>query len=153
MTYQDCVNKYGPIANGVWTDESKWCVVYKPPQWFVNQVVNTVTGFPCVHIYLNKDMVDPLDKVLALLYSKGLHTELKTFDGCVNQRDVRGDPGKPSTHSYGLGLDLDAHDNQLGTSGSFSQEFLQCWKDCGFDVGAWFHSRKDPMHFSLAWEH
>ena len=148
---KDAKLKYGEIVNGKWVNESKWMVVYKPPQWFQDKVLNSASGKPCKSIYLNKDMLKPLDLALADIKALGLDSELKTFDGCFMIRSVRGDPNSPSTHSYGLAIDFNAKDNPLGGVVQFSEQFLNCFKSHGFACGANF-KRKDGMHFSFAWE-
>lgn len=145
----DCISKYGAIGDGKWADETHWCELFVPPtglNW-----INSATGAPVVHIYCNSDMRDALAAALERIIHRGLVDQLKTFDGCLMVRDVRGEPGKPSTHSYALAIDINASTNRLGTEGDMSEELVACFTDSGFTWGGNF-SRKDCMHFSFAWE-
>lgn len=147
-TDEEAKFRYGPIIDGVWNQESKWMTVYNTPDWFQFQVINSATGKPCIKIYMNKDMVDPLNEALRLVKERGLQSELRTWDGCWMVRDIRGIPGKLSTHSYGMALDFNAKWNALGQPPQFSSEFVQCFKDAGFVWGGDFR-RLDGMHFQF----
>lgn len=155
-TVEDAIKRYGvitPAANGQpakWSDEYKWMVLFNTPDWFQTQV-NGMDGKPCRRIYLNKDMAQPLTTALGLVKDRGLETQLKTFDGCFNIRFVRGTTDQPSTHTYGLALDLNAGENPLNGTPTFSSEIIACFTDAGFTWGGNF-KRKDGMHFSFAWE-
>jgi len=115
-------------------------------------------------IYCNKNLVLPLKRALTSLIEQGLHTELKTYDGCFNVRPIRGyesqfkklmNEGKIedastflSTHSWGMAIDLNASWNKLGAIPTLSREFVNCFKKEGFKWGGEF-SRKDGMHFQI----
>ena len=148
---QDAKSRYGEIINGVWADEAKWMVMFTPPSWFSLQVINSATGKPTGRIYMNKDLVEPLTDALRNLVMAGCYEELKTFGGCFIIRDVRGMPGKPSTHSYGLALDFNEQEMPLGAASKWSDAFVKAFTDAGFTWGGNF-KRLDPQHFSLAWE-
>jgi hypothetical protein len=112
------------------------------------------TGKPVRHILCNADMHIPLLNALQAVKAQGMGDLLKTFDGCFNIRAVRGS-SLFSTHAYGLGIDINAEENPLGSHrGGFYDHpaFVKCFTDQGFDWGGGFHGRKDPMHFSFAWE-
>lgn len=150
MTLQDAVLKYGAIQNGIWPQESDWCVfAMSPPEltW-----INSATGKKVSHIYCNRDIKDPLEKALQNVVQRGLNDELKTFDGCFQIRCVRGCPNDLSTHAYALGIDVNAAENVLGSQGNMSPELVACFTDEGFNWGGNFQTRKDPMHFSRGWE-
>jgi len=148
LTAKEAEVRYGKIENGKWANEAQWCVVFKTPDWFAKQVVNTNTGKSCTKIYMNKDMVPMFQKALDLLVQRGCSGELKTVDGCYNIRMVRGSMSATSYHSWAAAIDLNAAENPLGGPVKFSKEFLQCFKDAGFTLGAEF-SRVDGQHFSL----
>lgn len=149
ISFEDAVKKYGPITDGVWTGETSWCVMVEIPSALVEGWINSATGHATHHIYCNKDMADPLHKALQNVIDRSLLSELKTFDGCYEIRDIRGIPGKFSTHAYALAIDLNAATNKLGTSGDIHPGLVQCFKDSGFLWGGDFH-RCDPMHFQVA---
>jgi hypothetical protein len=147
---QDCIAKYGAIEGGKWADEAKWCILLEVPieiQW-----INSATGKRANHVYCNKDMGSALKDALDNVVGRGLAGQLKTFDGCLMIRDVRGEPGHPSCHSYALAIDLNAATNKLGQEPTLSMELVKCFTDAGFSWGGSF-KRKDGMHFSCGgWE-
>lgn len=110
-------------------------------------------------IYCNKDLVKPLETAFANLIKTGCVNELKTWDGCFNIRKKRG-LNSMSLHSWGLAVDVNASSNPLGLTREqivakgltpFSEEFLQCFRDAGFNCGADWKSRPDFMHMELAY--
>ncbi len=148
LSFEEAISRYGQIVNGVWNDEFKWCVSYplRPEITLLNS-----EGKIQKNIYCNKDIVNALDSGFKNAIDRNLSSQLSTFDGCFMIRDVRSEPGKTSTHSYACALDFNAATNRLGTNGDMSQELAQCFIDVGFSWGGNFN-RKDPMHFSCAWE-
>ncbi len=109
-------------------------------------------------IYCNRDMVAPLTQAFTNLISRGFVSELKTWDGCFNIRKKRG-LSSMSLHSWGLAVDMNSSDNGLGKTYNqliaegkkpFSENFLQCFRDAGFDCGADWKSRPDRMHVQLS---
>jgi hypothetical protein len=101
------------------------------------------------NITCNKDFVEPLKKALKCLKDKGISDELKTWDGILNIRPIRGGSSW-SLHSWGLAVDVNAAENPLGGSSKLSSQFVQCFKDQGLDWGGDWTGRKDPMHFQLS---
>lgn len=150
-TLEECLARYGPIIDGKWVNEPVWCMRIVVPTAISIRVVNTLTFQPWTHVYCNQDMAEPLEAAFATILSRGCLGELQTFDGCFSIRDVRGEPGHPSAHSYALAIDLNAKRNPLGGVSSWSDAFVKCFTDQGFSWGGNF-SRRDPQHFSLAWE-
>lgn len=151
LTFKDAETRYGQIIDGKWGNEGLIMVVWAVPSPISASWINSATGKPTTHIYCNRDIINPLDNAIKDIIAKGLISELKTFDGCFSIRDVRGEKGKPSCHSYGLAIDINAATNRLGTPGDLSPELVKCFTDAGFDWGGNF-KRKDPMHFSWAYE-
>jgi len=141
--------KYGVIENKIWADEPKWMVLLKIPKEI--SVVADYTTKIQTKIYLNKDIIDPLNQVFTNLIKNNLQKELKIFSGCFCIRDVRGFPGILSAHAYGLALDWRGSEMPLGANSLWTPEFVKTWKDIGWSWGGDF-SRKDPMHFSYCWE-
>lgn len=148
MTREEAIEKYGPIEDGAWANEAECC-----------EIVSVPTGLEgwqksdgqVRHIYCNKDMSAALTAALRNVVVRGLADQLKTFDGCLMIRSVRGHPEQMSTHSYALAIDINAATNALGTEGDMSDELAACFTDEGFSWGKLFH-RADPMHLSFAWE-
>lgn len=140
--------KYGKIENGIWADETKYCGLVHIPDDISKGWINSATGLPTTHVYCNSDFGEVLFKCLSNVESRNLLSELKTFDGCFCIRDIRAVPGKPSMHSWGCAIDINASENQLGHPTSFSPEFIACFTDEGLTWGGRF-KRTDPMHFSF----
>lgn len=151
ITIENAKTRYGEIKDGKWTNESKWMVICVIPDNISTIWINSASGQPTRRIYINKDAKEPLLKALQNLKDNKLENELKTFDGCFNIRDVRGEPGKPSCHSFGLAVDLNAKENGLGKTPKLSKEFVKCFTDAGWTWGGNF-KRLDGMHFSYGWE-
>lgn len=136
ITADDCLKKYGVPTGG-----SGYMTT-----WIPDDVLRK--GAVPGNIFCNKDLVKPLRQALTNLVARGLITELKTWDGCFNIRNVRGGTSW-SLHSWGISVDVNAAENPLGKIPVLSPEFVKCWKDAGFDWGGNFR-RLDGMHFQLA---
>jgi hypothetical protein len=143
-TRQELEAKYGVPIGCNWGGESKFMTMYTLPATIFNWI-NTATGKPLKRIYLNRDMMQPLDQALNNVFKRGLIDQLKTFDGCFMVRPIRGVPNAWSIHSYGLAIDINAADNKLGEEPTMSPELVQCFKDAGFSWGGDF-KRRDGMH-------
>jgi hypothetical protein len=105
-------------------------------------------------VYCNKDLVKPLTQAFTNLIERKLVGELKTWDGCFNNRPIRGFEKKLaasylSLHSWGLAIDVNAAWNGLGKGPQLSPAFVKCFTDAGFTWGGTF-KRKDGMHMELA---
>lgn len=99
-------------------------------------------------LYCNRDIIGPLTAAFTNLISRGLVSELRTFDGCFNIRKQRG-AQSASLHSWGVAIDVNAAWNGLGKVPVLSPEFVACFTDAGFDWGG-IWKRQDGMHFQLA---
>lgn len=153
---EKAIERYGAIdfASKHWAQQSHWIVMYDIPPFSFPNLHVLDTPIRCTHIAINKDMFDPLDAAMRAIIKAGCAKELRTFDGCLNIRPVRGTQHAPSTHSYGLGIDWNQATNQMGSTltTDLSPELIKCFTDQGFSWGGNFRHRKDPMHFSYAWE-
>ena len=152
MNQDEIVAKYGPIVldkngNPSFQREKDFMVVVNVEVFNMPWDVSASSKYPN-HIYMNKDMVPHFAAAMQNIKSRCRTSELKTFDGCFNPRKQRGSNDMWSAHSWGMAIDLNAAENQIGTPGKLSQGFVKCWTDAGFYWGGNFF-RKDPMHFSL----
>ena len=85
--------------------------------------------------------------VFADIVAKGLQKSVKTYGGCYNWRMKRG-ASKPSTHSWGIAIDLNARTNGMGTAGDMDPKLVALFEAYGFFCGGrWSGASKDPMHF------
>jgi D-alanyl-D-alanine carboxypeptidase len=94
------------------------------------------------------ELIAPLlQTVFADIVSKGLQGSVKTYGGGYNWRMKRGQT-KPSTHSWGIAIDLNARTNAMGTPGNMDPALVAVFEGCGFTWGGrWPGANKDPMHF------
>lgn len=79
----------------------------------------------------------------------GLKDKVKNYGGIYNKRPIRRFPKFPSTHSWGIAIDLEPQLYPLGSKKRFAPEIVQIFKDHGFYYGGDFRMRRDPMHFQL----
>ncbi len=151
LTYEEAVERYGLIENGVWKEERQWMdFAFMPEGLKMFHAGHYGNKYKTVRkIYCNKDMKPALEQALRNIRDRGLAGELKTFGGCFNIRTVRGSD-KLSTHSYGLAVDINSESNGLGQEPTMSAELVKCFTDEGFTWGGNF-KRKDGMHFEYAW--
>lgn len=145
LNLSEAASRYGEIVNGLWPDEGKWCSFLDIPP-AITGWMNSMTKAPVTRIYCNNDMHAPLFLALTNVVSRNLVAQLRSFDGCYQIRCVRGRDAL-SWHSYGLAIDMDAADNQMGTTGDLTPGVVACFTDAGFIWGGDFKSRTDPMHF------
>lgn len=88
-----------------------------------------------------------LQNVFADIVAKGLQKSVKTYGGGYNWRMKRGQ-SKPSTHSWGIAIDLNARTNAMGTRGDMDPALVALFEGYGFTWGGrWSGANKDPMHF------
>lgn len=81
------------------------------------------------------------------LVETGLGNELKTFDGCLAVRYIRGGD-MWSTHSWAIAIDLNARFNRFGqTDFEMTTDLAKCFQAVGFVWGADFTGKPDAMHF------
>lgn len=139
----------GKFLGGTWADSIHWLkkleLSVQERQFFIN----AFTKKPMKELWVNADMVEPLEAALTNLRQANCLQEIKTFDGCFNIREIRGVAGKMSTHSYALAIDLNASQNPLGAPSQWSQDFVKCFTSVGFIWGGDF-KRVDAQHFQWA---
>jgi hypothetical protein len=139
--------KYGPPDHD---HIVKYCTVW--------QVQSDFPWFPVHSFLVNKDFKDLLFKAFTELEAAGLHTEIKTFDGCYNDRSVRGS-NSTSLHAWAAAIDLNAalnpmipHAENLTPDqrlGKWSKAFVDTMTGAAIFFGGFFHHRADSMHFAL----
>jgi hypothetical protein len=63
-------------------------------------------------------------------------------------RPIRGSQ-KPSNHSWGLAIDINAPANPMGATfrSDMPPAMIAMWWQCGFFWGGWYRMRPDAMHF------
>lgn len=135
---QTILLKYGPPDA---TYQAKYCAMWDVQKEF--------PWFPAKRMFINNDFKAQLQEAFTVLQAAGVHTEIKTFDGCYNDRSVRGRDSK-SLHAWGLAIDLNASVEKLSQSDThWSEQFISIMEASGIYWGGRWISRKDPMHFAL----
>jgi len=121
--------------------QSKYCIL-----WMI-QI--DFPWFPKERIFINKDFKNKLYAAFKELEAAGLHTEIKTEDGCFEIRKVRANANLTSLHSWAMAMDLNAAAEKLGqVKTNWSPEFIAIMTKYVF-WGGNFHDRHDNMHFAL----
>lgn len=80
----------------------------------------------------------------------GLADQFKEFNGIYARRAIRGQASHPSTHSWGIAVDMGVSHFPLGSLKRMPDGIIKAMQAAGFFYGGDFKSRKDPMHFQLA---
>lgn len=141
LSSTDCIRAWGSPKP---ENEAKYMALWDIPQ-SINDAIPALPN----RLYCNRLMVAPLEQAFRLLIARGLHHEIKTYDGCFNVRRKRGLTSW-SLHSWGVAIDLNAAWNGLGKTPQFSGDFARAWEESGFDWGGrWQMPRTDGMHFQL----
>ncbi len=121
--------------------------------------VRTFNGKPFTSIEGHRLLAEPLKMALRLVCERGLARELKTYDGCFNIREMKSG-NRLSVHSWGLAVDFNARTSPFQNRKSptwpdmvtdFSDDFVRCFTEAGFEWGGLWNSIYDPMHFQLPW--
>lgn len=147
-TLKDATSRYGAIQDGKWNDERKFMGIVCVPASISPYLINTATGQPTKNIYVNIDLAPALVMAFRLIEERGLQSRLKSYDGCLNIRTIRGS-GILSTHAYGLAIDINAKGNGLGETPTIDPDLVKCFTDAGWSWGGTFR-RLDGMHFQIA---
>lgn len=132
------IEKYGEPSAAY---QSKFCTI-----WEIQKEFN---WFPAKKILINKDFKEKLQQAFAEIEKAGIQGEIKTFDGCYNDRSVRGKSSK-SLHAWAAAIDLNASTEKLSQNNThWSDKFISIMENSGVYWGGRFKNRKDNMHFSL----
>ncbi|MDQ6482241.1 M15 family metallopeptidase [Dyadobacter sp. LHD-138] len=144
-TQTQLIAKFGNPYTARAKFEKKWMELWDIPQ----EINDAIPALPN-KIYVNYLLIAVLESTFRELIARGLHKEIRTFDGCFNIRPKRGSSGI-STHAWGISIDLNATWNPFRGKVTWSKEFLDAWRKNGWICGAdWSATSKDGMHFQ--WE-
>lgn len=132
----DCLKKYGEPSRS-----NAFMTLWDVPS-------DLEIGVIPKRIYCNRDLVKPLQNAFINLISRGYaESELLTWDGCFNIRQMTGGTGY-SLHSWGIAVDVNAFENGYGKTPKLSSGFVECFTDAGFDWGGEWRT-PDGMHFQI----
>lgn len=130
--------------------QAKFCEVWDIQKDFpwTKDITNSVTGQPWKRVLINKEFKFKIFRAFQNLHKAGCHTEIKTFDGCYEARQVRGRDSK-SLHAWAMAFDLNAASEKLAQEKTnWSAQFLSIMRAAGIFCGADWKGRKDSMHFA-----
>ena len=97
----------------------------------------------------HKLVVENFQKAFEDIKAAGFEEQVKNYSGIYARRSIRGFGSHPSTHSWGIAIDLEAEKYPLGSNKRFPDPVVQVFRNAGFFYGGDFRSRKDPMHFQF----
>lgn len=93
--------------------------------------------------------VDNFVGALTAIKDAGLEPLVLRYGGIYANRVKRGQ-AHPSTHAWGIAIDLEPQRYPLGSDSRFPDAVVDIFKRFGFFYGGDFEGRPDPMHFQLA---
>jgi hypothetical protein len=110
-----------------------------PLAWDTSQSVSSIR--------CHKLIAPLIEEVFRQIVAQGLKRSVKTYGGGYVYRPKRG-AVKPSTHSWGIAIDLNPTTNAMGGAGDMDPRLVALFEDFGFVWGGrWAGRNKDPMHF------
>lgn len=127
------------------------------PEWESEHMARAALPFPIplswdtskhvTSIYCHKLVAPVFEAVFSEISARDMAHTIKTYGGCYNYRAKRNGV-KPSTHSWGIAIDLNPNTNAMGTTGDMDPTLVDLFKTYGFVWGGvWAGRSKDPMHF------
>lgn len=127
------------------------------PKWESERMVKAALPFPVplswdtgksvTAIRCHKLIAPLLEEVFRRIAAEGLKRAVKTYGGGYVYRPKRGQV-KPSTHSWGIAIDLNPNTNAMGSVGDMEPRLVALFEAHGFVWGGrWSGRFKDPMHF------
>lgn len=105
---------------------------------------------PVNHARCHKLLVENFQRAFEAIKTAGLQNLVTHYAGIYAKRSIRGHEGHPSTHSWGIAIDLEPGQYPLGSPKRFDERIVKIFQLAGFFYGGDFKSRKDPMHFQFA---
>lgn len=110
-----------------------------PLSWDTSQSVSSIR--------CHKLIAPLMEEVFRRIAAQGLRSAVKTYGGGYVFRPKRSGV-KPSTHSWGIAIDLNPNTNAMGTAGDMDPRLVELFEGLGFVWGGrWTGRGKDPMHF------
>lgn len=123
--------------------EARYLVVFELP-YPLRFAGKTVVRARC-----HRALVDNFRAAFLAVAAAGLEDEARDYGGIYARRNARG-LAKPSTHSWGIAIDIEPARYPLGSSKRLPDGVVQAFAAAGFVYGGDFRGRKDPMHFQFA---
>lgn len=127
------------------------------PNFVQNNIVTMVLPYPLLfnneYVYktqAHRLVVPSFRQVFNAILEAGLSDEAREYGGIYCPRGIRGHISHPSTHSWGIAIDLNPTKFPLGSTERQNIVIQNIFKAAGFTYGGDFSSRKDPMHWQFA---
>jgi hypothetical protein len=141
VTYDEVLAKYGDPTKLDF--EAQNIVSFNLPYALI------YVGQPVLHTRAHKLAVPAFTGAFQRIKDLGLVGQAAEYGGIFAIRAIRGHASHPSAHSWGCAVDLCPSQYPLGSTKRFPSEIIDAFAFFGFTYGGDFHSRLDPMHFSL----
>jgi len=149
--YQAVRDTFGDILKYIRDDGSL------DPKWEARHMVKAALPFPIPlawdtrieisSIRCHKLIAPLIEEAFRRIVAQGLKSSVKTYGGGYVFRAKRGQV-KPSTHSWGIAIDLNPNTNAMGSAGDIDPHLVALFEGLGFVWGGrWAGRNKDPMHF------
>jgi hypothetical protein len=121
--------------------------MFGPPG--TNQVTTSMPAGPggkMIKVTCHAKIADKLRAAFEEIKQRGLSDEIKSFDGCFNNRNKRGGSSK-SIHAWGIGVDINAGQHPMGSNRQTQgqRQIAEIMAKHGFK-----QLPNDPMHFQFA---
>lgn len=139
--YDGIIHLFGPPCKPVCEQGRVTLPAPLPLSWNRSQQIQR---FSC-----HESLAPVFTSVFMEIHRRSYWPLLEDFGGCYNCREQRGLNAKPSTHSWGIGIDLNTIQNPLGTKPNMPVQIIHIFTDHGFTWGGVW-SRPDGMHFQYA---
>ena len=142
MTYDRVLAVYGDPHEPDF--EAKHIVSFELPYRLVYNVVHWVTTTRAHRLAVPKFIA-----AFTEIRDLGLAHLATEYAGIYENRSIRAHPKHLSAHAWGCAIDLNASRLPLGSFKREDARIVRAFTRQGFLYGGDFHSRLDPMHYSL----
>jgi hypothetical protein len=152
QNYKELIKEFGNIRDFIFEDGSidsyQWetiildvCPLPFPMKLAWNPSIE-VSRFRCHH-----RMISIFQEAFDRIWAANLESECQFFGGCYMFRCKKGSK-KISTHAWGIAIDLNPLENQMGTPGQMNPDIVSIFESLGFTWGGRWQN-PDPMHFQF----
>ncbi len=122
------------------------------PGWPVTPTIrNGKPAFVTVpQVWVHRKMAPALVLAWRVIYQRGLHTKVSTFDGLWVPRHQLFNPSRPlSVHSWAMAIDFAARTNGFGAKPQLDEEVARIFEFYGFAWGGRWRGPRGKTDYSL----
>ncbi len=101
-------------------------------------------GTPVTRARCHRLIVDNFQRAFRDIQAAGLQNEVRNYSGIFARRPIRGFGSHPSTHSWGIAIDLEAERYPLGSRERFPQTVVDIFQSAGSSTAATFWPARIP---------